>query len=93
MDIKDAQEMVKNGILPKLKESFIHSDHPIDRVLVKAMDMCFEYNWRQRARANQVRNLLVDAMENIIKKSVQHQHTNHELDDFVLHNQRHNRRR
>lgn len=98
MDVKDAQEMVKNGILPKLKESFIHSDHPIDNVLVKAMDMCFEYDWRKRARAHQVRDLLMNEMENV--KELYHKNGKHD-DEFVRRHQheqhgedghRHNRR-
>lgn len=76
MDLNDAQEMVKNGILPILKDNFIRSDHPIDRVLVKAMEMCFEYDWRQRARAYQVRNLLMNEMD----------------EEFVLYNNRHRQR-
>jgi Protein kinase domain. len=99
MDVKDAQEMVKNGILPKLKGSFIHSDHPIDNVLVKAMDMCFEYDWRKRARAHQVRDLLMNEMENV--KELYHKNGGHD-DEFVRRHQheqhgedghRHNRRR
>jgi len=67
MEEEDAQELVKEGILPVLKESVIRSGHPIDRVLVKAMNMCFEYDWRERARAYQVRDLLVHEMEHLMR--------------------------
>jgi len=53
---------VKNGEKPPLKKEYRESDNPIDRVFLKAMELCFVYRWQDRARAYEVRDLLLNGL-------------------------------
>ena len=55
---EEAQRLVMKGKLPSLDQDFIDSDHPADKALVVAMNMCFEYDWRKRASSAEVRDFL-----------------------------------
>ena len=55
---KEAQRLVMEGTLPSLDQDFIDSDHPADKALVVAMNMCFEHDWRKRASSAEVRDFL-----------------------------------
>lgn len=60
-DIEDdekAAKLVMDDERPPLTNSYLESEHPIDRAMMKAMDMCFEYDWRKRAKASEVRDYL-----------------------------------
>jgi len=55
---KTTRQLVTKGKLPSLDQDFIDSDHPADKALVVAMNMCFEYDWRKRASSAEVRDFL-----------------------------------
>ena len=55
---EEAQRLVMEGELPPLDQDFVDSDHPADKALVVAMNMCFEYDWRKRASSAEVRDFL-----------------------------------
>jgi len=55
---EEAQRLVIAGEPPPLDQAFIDSDHPADKALVEAMNMCFEYNWKKRPRSVEVRDFL-----------------------------------
>jgi len=46
LEMEEAQRLVIAGGMPPLDKAFIASDHPADKALVVAMNMCFEYDWR-----------------------------------------------
>ena len=73
---REGRKRVKKGEKPPLKEAYRESDNPIDRVLLKAMELCFVYRWQDRARAYEVRDLLIndlrDVKEHSTRKSQDH---------------------
>lgn len=58
-EMEEAQELVINGELPPLTKELKHSNNPVDKALIKAMRMCFEYNFDDRAKASEVRDFLL----------------------------------
>jgi|AntRauTorckE5430_2_1112549.scaffolds.fasta_scaffold03032_2 serine/threonine protein kinase len=64
IDEKIARKRIKNGKLPALKKEYRESDNSMDMALLKAMDMCFTYRWQDRARASEVRTVLLDELRN-----------------------------
>jgi len=59
---KEGRKRVKNGEKPPLKKEYRESDNPIDRVFLKAMELCFVYRWQDRAQAYEVRDLLLNGL-------------------------------
>ena len=57
-DDEEAASLVMDDKRPPLTESYLQSEHPIDRAMMKAMDMCFEYDWRMRSKASEVLDYL-----------------------------------
>jgi serine/threonine protein kinase len=66
-DPKEIHKMIRDGHLPAIGLEILRSSHPIDKVLMDAMNMCFEFNWRKRARASEVLDFLIEEMEKIKK--------------------------
>ena len=66
---REGRKRVKNGEKPPLKEAYRESDNPIDRVLLKAMELCFVYRWQDRARAYEVRDLLINELRDVKERS------------------------
>ncbi len=64
LEMEDAQKRVKEGEFPPLNSEIRHSDHPLDKVLMKAMEMCFTYYWKERPSALEVKDFLADFKEN-----------------------------
>lgn len=64
-DDEEAAKLVMDDKLPPLTESYLKSEHPIDRAMMKAMDMCFEYDWRMRSKASEVRDYLKSVKNNL----------------------------
>ena len=69
LEMKEAQRRVMDGDLPPLKRTFLKSDDMIDKALIHAMDMCFEYDWHDRAKASDVRDYLLQVQNQIMKQS------------------------
>ena len=57
-DSKEAQDNVKNGRRPHLPRRIIESKDPADKVLQKAMRMCWRQNPKERATAREVADTL-----------------------------------
>ena len=57
--LKEVQKIVKKGILPPVKKEYKESDNSIDRALLKAFGRCLIYRWQDRAKAYEVRNMLL----------------------------------
>jgi len=73
----EAQQLVIAGELPPLDQAFIDSDHPADKALALAMNMCFEYDWRKRASAVEVRDFLREELKHV--KQQQLRQDSHEI--------------
>mmetsp|Transcript_6090 Transcript_6090/g.11558 ORF Transcript_6090/g.11558 Transcript_6090/m.11558 type:complete len:575 (-) Transcript_6090:153-1877(-) len=77
-DSKEVQQKMRDGHLPAIGLEILRSIDPIDKVLMDAMNMCFEYNWRKRPRASDVRDFLFQEMEKIKNYEMHnHQHSNY----------------
>ena len=63
--MRETKKRVKNGEKPPLKATYRESDNPIDRVLLKAMDMSLIYRWQDRARAYDVHDLFVTELRDV----------------------------
>lgn len=66
MDSDDAYEFVANGgrVIVKDKE-ILNSTHLFDTTLLKAMDMCFVYDPKERATAREVAEFIKGAVGRI----------------------------
>ncbi len=65
MEMKDAQKRVVDGETPSIPLEYVKSNHPIDKALVQAIQMCWVYDWRDRAKASEVRNLLINVWKSV----------------------------
>ena len=61
---EEHKRLVIAGKPPPLDQAFIDSDHPADKALVEAMNMCFIYDWRKRPSSAEVRDLLREELKN-----------------------------
>lgn len=64
-DPKEVHGMIRAGHLPSLGLEILQSNHSIDKALVEAMNMCFEFNWRKRARASVVLDFLMEETKRV----------------------------
>jgi Protein kinase domain. len=71
---KEIHRMMRDGHLPAMGIEILRSNHPVDKVLMDAMNMCFEFNWRKRARASEVLDFLIEEMEQIKRNYERHNH-------------------
>lgn len=60
MKEEDAQKNVIEGKRPFVNASIIESTHPVDKALLKAMEMCHEQDPNQRASAEEVLQFLTN---------------------------------
>jgi len=65
LEMDEAIKLVIAGELPPLDQAFIDSDHPADKALVVAMNMCFEYDWRERPSSAEVRDFLREELKKV----------------------------
>jgi len=62
-----AQEAVIQGILPEISDAILNSTDPVDKVLKKALDMCYVYEPSKRATAREVASFLQTSWVNYNK--------------------------
>ncbi|KAL7542930.1 hypothetical protein ACHAXR_012255 [Thalassiosira sp. AJA248-18] len=62
---KEAQEAVIQGIHPEIHHTILNSSDPVDKILKKALDMCYIYEPSQRATAREVASLLRKGVEEL----------------------------
>lgn len=68
MDMNDQQAInfVRKGGCEYIRdESILNSTHPLDRAIVKALDLCFEFDPNKRASAQQIQELFHKALEEV----------------------------
>jgi len=53
-----AQESVANGIRPRISSSIVNSTDPVDQILMRAIDMCYVYDPKERPTAREVADFL-----------------------------------
>lgn len=58
VDDEYIQNLVKEGNRPQLSDDIINSDDPNILTILKAMSMCHTQDWRERASARKVRDVL-----------------------------------
>jgi hypothetical protein len=63
---EEAQKLVMEGKRPYVDESVRRSANPVDRALLKAMDMCYIHDQSQRASASDVLRFLTSEQNKII---------------------------
>lgn len=66
MDSDDGPDFIAKGGRVKVTEKdILRSTHPFDTTLLKAMDMCFTYDPKQRASAAEVRDFIKTGLDRI----------------------------
>ena len=60
-DIKKAQKLIRKGKLPTIDGNIKNSTHPVDVALTKAIDMCYVFDPKKRAKAAEVASYLQKA--------------------------------
>jgi serine/threonine protein kinase len=62
---EDIIGLVKKGKKPKLGRDILESDDYVDKVLVKAVAMCFVHDWHERYSSTEIRDFLVESLKEI----------------------------
>jgi serine/threonine protein kinase len=57
-DDKVAQKTIMSGARPPIQASILNSTDPFDRVMLKAIEMCWVQEPRERATAREVQNFI-----------------------------------
>jgi hypothetical protein len=65
IDSDHAKHLLRQGKKPKLSREIRHTDDYVDSALVEALKMCFVYDWRDRPTAAEVRDYLIDTLDNM----------------------------
>lgn len=63
--VDEVREQVRKGIRPILPERYRIASHPAAVAMRKAMDMCYEFNPTKRGTAQEVADLLLQALLNV----------------------------
>jgi serine/threonine protein kinase len=58
---EEVQERVIKGVLPRISNSILNSTDPVDKVMVKALDMCYTYDPSERPSARDISVYLTTA--------------------------------
>jgi serine/threonine protein kinase len=58
---EEVQERVLKGVLPRISNSILNSTDPVDKVMVKALDMCYTYDPSERPSARDISVYLTTA--------------------------------
>ena len=66
IDMEDVQQLILAGVRPKIDDKILQSHDPVDKAFLKAIDMCWVQDWRERYTSVEIRDYL--AME--LKKSL-----------------------
>ena len=71
IDMEDVQKLIMKGKRPKIPKKFRGRDnHPVDKVLLHAIDMCLVQDWRERYSSVEVRDYLARELDLISKKRI-----------------------
>jgi serine/threonine protein kinase len=65
IDMEDVQKLILEGKRPKLSKKVRESNHPADRAIMKAIDMCLVQDWRRRYTSVEVRDYLAKELRKI----------------------------
>lgn len=58
---EEVQERVVKGVLPRISNSILNSTDPVDKVMVEALDMCYNYDPSERPSARDISVYLTTA--------------------------------
>lgn len=68
IEMEDVQKLVLKGGRPKYSRKFLESNHPVDKAIMEAINMCFVQDWRKRHRSVEVRDFLAKKLEHISRR-------------------------
>jgi serine/threonine protein kinase len=67
---EEFRQMIINGTKPTLPERIENSQHPVNRVIVRAMKKCFTYNPSHRPSAREIAQELQNAYDMLYASSI-----------------------
>ena len=70
---------ILNATKPTIPQDIVDSDDPIHKTFVKAITMCWEFDWRKRPAAKTVRDYLHTSLRKIESKFRNDKHSYYDL--------------
>jgi len=65
---KEAQKYIRKGKLPTIADKYMNSEHPVDVALREAISMCFIFDPKERAKAEDVASFLREKLSEMPKE-------------------------
>ena len=62
------QKLVGEGKRERLRGRLENEDHPVNRLLIKAIEMCWVQDWKERSTSTEVEKFLNRHLKRIIKE-------------------------